>query len=77
MELRVQIPFKQILTAIKTLTLAQKAKIREELDGSKVKIMQSSTNFTEKLLQGPVFTSDEIKVIKKNRKSIAQWRTKE
>ena len=77
MELRVQIPFKQILTAIKTLTLAQKAKIREELDGSKVKLMQSSTNFTEKLLQGPVFTSDEIKVIKKNRKSIAQWRTKE
>lgn len=76
MELRVQIPFKQILTVIKTLTPAQKAKIREELDSSK-STQSPSSDFTEKLLKGPVFTSDEIKVIEENRKSIAQWRTKE
>ena len=75
MAIKEPIPFKQILTVVKTLTPAQKERLRAELEeNGKSPIKPFS--FTELLLKGPVFTKKQIKKIKENSKSIAAWRTK-
>ena len=75
MELKVQVPFQQILTIVKTLTAAQKAKLRAELNEETDEAKQQD-DFIEYLLKGPVYNDKEIKIIEENRKSIAVWRTK-
>ncbi len=75
MEMKVQIPFQQLLTAVKTLTPAQKARLRQELAEEKP-AKDDKAEFIEMLLNGPVYTEQEIKTIEENRKSIAKWRTK-
>ncbi len=75
MELKVKIPFQQILIEVKSLTPAQKVRLTKELTEKKPKVRQHS-DFTRLLLNGPVFNSKQIKTIEENRKSIAKWRTK-
>ena len=75
MEMKVQVPFQQILTIVKTLTLIQKAKLRAELNEQKVE-EKPQDDFIEYLLKGPVYTDKDIQVIEESRKSIASWRTK-
>lgn len=75
MEMKVQIPFQQLLDFIKKLTPAQKAKLRQELDKEEPSA-QDKDDFIEYLLKGPVYSDREIKMIEENRKSIAAWRTK-
>jgi hypothetical protein len=75
MALKAQIPFQQILTVVKTLTPAQKDRLRKEL-AEKTKKPKKLSSFTELLLRGPVFTKKQIETIEENRKSIAAWRTK-
>lgn len=70
-----EIPFKQILTVVKTLSPAQRERLREELE-EKEKTPKRQSAFTELLLKGPVYTKKQIKSIEENRKSIAAWRTK-
>ncbi len=75
MEMKLQIPFQQLLAAVKTLTPSQKAKLRREL----VEIAPAKDDkeaFIEMLRNGPVLNEKEIQVIEENRKSIAKWRTK-
>jgi len=73
--MKVQIPFQQLLTAVKALTPSQKIRLRQELAEEKSEKDDKST-FIEMLLNGPVFTENEIQTIEENRKSIAKWRTK-
>jgi len=75
MQTKAKIPFKQILTVVKTLTAAQKTGLKKELAVTKDST-QTHSAFTQLLLDGPVFTKKQIKTIEDNRKSIAQWRTK-
>lgn len=75
MEMKVQIPFQQLLTIVKTLTPAQKARLRQELD-EKNSEKNDKDEFIDLLLNGPVYTDKQIKTIEENRKSIAKWRTK-
>lgn len=75
MELKVQIPFQQLLTAVKTLSSSQKARIKKALEQEQP-IDDNKASFIEMLLKGPVFTEDEIQTIEENRKSIAKWRSK-
>lgn len=75
MEMKVRVPFQQLLNIIKSLTPAQKARLRQELDKEKP-IQKDKDEFIEYLLNGPVYSDKEIKVIEENRKSIAAWRTK-
>lgn len=75
MEIKVQVPFQQLLTLIKTLTPAQKARLRQELEEKKP-AKKDKDEFIEFLLNGPVYSDKEIQVIEENRKSIAAWRTK-
>ena len=75
MEMKVQVPFQQLLTIVKTLTPGQKAKLREELNEEKAEI-KNQDDFIEFLLSGPVFSEKDIQTIEENRKSIAKWRKK-
>lgn len=75
MALKAQIPFQQLLTVVKTLNSAQKARLREELSDKSRKPKKLS-GFTQLLLTGPVFTKKQIGTIEENTKSIAAWRTK-
>jgi len=74
MEMTVQIPFRQLLTLVKTLTPAQKARLKKELT-EETEPVQEKSRLTELLLSGPVLTEKEIGVIEETRKSINQWRT--
>lgn len=75
MELKIQVPFQQLLTIVKTLTPGQKAKLRAELNEEQIEIKQED-DFIEYLLNGPVYNNKDIQNIEENRKSIAAWRTK-
>ncbi|MEO6721422.1 MAG: hypothetical protein ABIN67_13720 [Ferruginibacter sp.] len=75
MEVKVEIPFKQLLTAVKTLTHAQKARLKEELTETK-SARDDKSAFIEMLLNGPIYTEKQIQTIEENTKSIAKWRTK-
>ena len=70
----VHIPFQQILTVVKTLSPAQKEKLRAELNND-IKVSKNLSTFTDFLIQGPVYTKKQIDTIKNNGKSIAAWRT--
>ena len=75
MEMKVQIPFQQLLTAVRTLTPSQKMKLRQELE-EKNTGTESKTAYIEMLLNGPVYAEKDIQIIEDNRKSIVKWRTK-
>lgn len=74
MEIKVQMPFQQLLELIKSLTSTQKARLRKELDEESLN-QNNQDDFINYLLNGPVYTDREIEVIEENRKSIAAWRT--
>ena len=75
MEVKVQVPFQQILRLVKTLTPSQKAKLRQELNKENLPL-NSKDDFIDFLLKGPVYNEKDISIIEDNRKSIAAWRTK-
>ena len=74
--MKVQIPFRELLSVIKTLTPLQKKRLTQELAEEKTDVGGDKAAFIEMLINGPVFTEKEIRVIEENRKSIAKWRTK-
>lgn len=75
MELKVQIPFQQLLTAVKSLTPSQKTRLRQELAEENLNAEEDKDEFIKMLLSGPVYNEKQIAVINDNRKSIAKWRT--
>lgn len=74
MEIKVQVPFQQLLDIVKSLPSAQKAKLRQELDEKKSD-SKNQDDFIDYLLNGPVYTDKEIQVIEETTKSLATWRT--
>ncbi len=76
MEIKVQVPFQQLLTIVKTLTPAQKARLRKELDEEMPASDPKEDDFINFLLKGPVYSDNDLAIIEENRKSIAAWRTK-
>lgn len=74
MEIKLQIPFQQLLTAVKTLTPTQKSKLRQELNDDQ-SAPDDKAAYIDMLLEGPVYTEKEIQTIEENKKSIAKWRT--
>jgi hypothetical protein len=75
MEIKVEVPFSQLLTLVKTLTPTEKAILRKELDESKQTATNTNDSFIDFLLNGPVYNEEDIAIIEENRKSIAAWRT--
>ncbi len=76
MEMTVQIPFRQLIALVRTLTPAQKAILKKELDKSAAPSVPKQDEFIDFLLKGPVYTDADIAIIEENHKSIAAWRTK-
>ncbi len=74
MEIKLQIPFQQLLTAVKTLTPTQKSKLRQELNDDQ-SAQDDKAAYIDMLLEGPLYTEKEIQTIEENKKSIAKWRT--
>ena len=75
MEMKVQLPFNQLLTVVRNLTPGQKATLQAALSEEKVLTNQKDDTI-EFLLNGPVYDEKDINIIKENRKSITKWRTK-
>jgi hypothetical protein len=75
MEIKVQVPFQQLLSLVKRLTPAQRARLQQELVDKKP-AQKDKDEFINYLLNGPVYSDKEIRIIEENRKSIAAWRTK-
>jgi hypothetical protein len=75
MEIKVQVPFQQLLSLVKRLTPAQRARLQQELIDKKP-AQKDKDEFINYLLNGPVYSDKEIRIIEENRKSIAAWRTK-
>lgn len=76
MEIKVQVAFQQLLAMVKKLSRAQKLRLRQELDTNEQQPVENSDDFINYLLNGPVYSDKESKVIEENRKSITAWRTK-
>ena len=74
MEIKINLPFQQLLYLVQQLPPAQKAKLRQHLDAD-TSTLTDKEAFRTFLLQGPVYTPSEIAVIEENRKSITAWRT--
>ena len=75
MEVKVHIPFEELVAIIRQLSPTEKAKLQKELAGN-TEVEAKKSRLTELLLNGPVFTDEQIKTIEETRKSINQWRTK-
>lgn len=73
--MKVQVPFQQLLALVRSLTPTQKARLRQELAEDELPIKEKE-DFIEYLLNGPIYSDKEIKVIEENRKSITTWRKK-
>jgi hypothetical protein len=78
MELKVEIPFQQLLIAVKFLTPAQKVKLKKELTELPKKKSDSADKlaFIEMLVNGPIYEKKNIETIESNIKSNSKWRTK-
>ncbi len=75
MEVKVQIPFNELVAIVRQLSPIEKVELQKELNYGTEPVARKS-RLTELLLSGPVFTDEQIKNIEETRKSINQWRTK-
>ena len=75
MDLRFNIPFQELLTIVKALSPSQRERLKQELE-EEPPIQEKNNHFIEFLLEGPVYSKDEIKKIELNRKSISESRKK-
>ena len=76
MEVKLEIPFKQLIKIVRQLSPNEKAKLQKELNAPSNKSSLKDTSLTEFLLNGPVLSKEQIKTIQETRKTINTWRTK-
>jgi hypothetical protein len=76
MEVKLEIPFQQLIKIVRQLSPNEKAKLQKELNAPSNKSSLKDTSLTEFLLNGPVLSKEQIKTIQETRKSINAWRTK-
>ncbi|WP_019986681.1 hypothetical protein [Rudanella lutea] len=73
MEVRIQLPFEELVAIVRQLSPAEKIRLQQELT---TEVKPRPSRLTELLLNGPVFGQDQIDAMEENRKSMNQWRTK-
>lgn len=54
--MKIQMPFQQLLTIVKTLTPSQKARLKKELEEKSAAIKTKKDDFIHLLLNGPVYS---------------------
>jgi hypothetical protein len=74
-ELKVEIGFEELLSAIKQLPDSQLAILKQELAKKRETPIKNS-KLKALLLNGPVMTDEQYKAFKETRKQLNQWRTK-
>jgi len=67
MEIKVQVPFQQLLSIVKTLSPSEKAKLRAELNDEVVETKQQ-VDFIKYLLKRPVYNEQDLQTIDENKK---------
>jgi hypothetical protein len=75
MDVKVNIPFNQLLALIHRLNAKQKAQLRAELD-STTSQESEALEFIRLISNGPVYVASDLQQIENNRESIRQWRHK-
>jgi hypothetical protein len=63
-----------LLTLVKSLSPKQKERLRQELQ-KETSFRDENDEFLKILLNGPVYSKEEINQIEANRKSITEWRS--
>ena len=77
MEVKMQIPFNELVAIVRQLSPSQKERLKKELAQKASPVTNGKkSRLIELLLNGPVFTDDQIKTIEETSKSINEWRTK-
>lgn len=76
MELKVDIPYDQLLTLIKQLPAVKILQLKSDLSDSFIekKAKLEISDFQNFLLKGPVMTDDQYEQFHKNREQINIWR---
>lgn len=75
MEVKLNIPFEQLLRALAQLTPTQRRKAKAVLERKPVgKTSKSEESLAELLLHGPVFSKEQLLRMEEARKAFAQWR---
>ncbi len=72
--MKINIPFSQLLGLIRQLTPVQKQKLKKELENEHN--VSSGNSLKQILVNGPVFTEEQIKNIEDAHKSVNKWRMK-
>jgi hypothetical protein len=72
MQVQAEIKFDQLLQLVRSLPKSRLKQLRREIDRAE----KSEESLEELLLNGPVATEEQLRVIAENRKAINQWRTK-
>jgi hypothetical protein len=75
MKVQVDIGFDQLVEIVKNLPAEQLKQLKAEIE-KEVKEDKPKVDLETLLLNGPVATKKQLKVIENNRKAINQWRTK-
>lgn len=74
MDVRVNMPFHQLLALVRSLSARQRAQLRAELDRVAESAEKNDPEFLALLAGGPVYTASELERVEQNRESIRQWR---
>lgn len=74
MVVKMKIPFEDLLTLVSQLQPEEKERLQQELARS-TKTPVKLNSLSKLLLNGPIFTEEQIAIIEENRQSINEWRT--
>ncbi|MBX2972515.1 MAG: hypothetical protein KF797_05390 [Flavobacteriales bacterium] len=79
MEVKLDIPFNQLLRIIRQLTPVQQKKVQAVLEqantaADRPKSEAGEESLSELLLRGPVFSKEQLVRMKETRKAFEQWR---
>lgn len=69
-----KIPFETLADIVRQLSALEKARLQLVLQEDSISPQEES--LTDLLLNGPVFTEEQIETIRETRKEINQWRSK-
>lgn len=77
MEVKLDIPFEQLLQMLRQLTPVQRRKARIALGKeARANVATSSEALTDFLMRGPVFSKAQLSRMEETRKAFEQWRGK-
>ena len=75
MQLQIDIGFEQLVQIVKKLPAGQWSKLKQEVEKD-VPEDEERTAFRKLLLNGPVFSEEQLELIAETRKEINAWRAK-